>query len=543
MNKAVNSRFFNGATGYEYAPNMGDYVFKQITPNYYPYTEEIEKTGNVVKYNMIFQFSVYYRTTFDEEQIIEEKVEEALEELDLDGKPDCVKAKLIHDYVIRNVTYDLDSPRAHDSYGAFVEHRAVCQGIAIMFYRLCREAGLDVRYIGGSADTTGNGDMGPHAWNIVRLGDYWYKVDVTFNQSYSGVSGSTGEWYYEDYFFLKGMNNSLYNNTYPHIEDASYLTEEFKISHPIAEEDYDFVGEPSFEKASLNLGGKIGLNLLMKLPGDESDYETSYMEFIVNGVTSEAFYDSNSRSRDSSLLKFTCLVNSLEMADEVKAVFHYFGDNEEYTVKKNYTIQEYIDKVLGSEESEEAKELCKALHDFGYYTQEFLSKANGWSLEGDDAAHVKMSEPYNEYDTWTEADAIMAQYGEINPLGYIGLDIEKVGLSLILDSDTAISLSFTISSDCYPCESIITEVNDEFIEAVHVKGRKYKIVIPNINASKLDEPFKIRLVTEFDSSDLSISSIQYAVLSLKDRTFEERTNAMVALYKYCMATKQYLSSL
>lgn len=45
----------------------------------------------------------------------------------------------------------------------------------MLFYRLCKEAGLSVRIISG----TGNG--GAHAWNIVRIGSKYYNVDCTWD--------------------------------------------------------------------------------------------------------------------------------------------------------------------------------------------------------------------------------------------------------------------------------------------------------------------------------------------------------------------------
>ena len=55
---------------------------------------------------------------------------------------------------------------------------------------MCREAGLSVRTVSG----IGNGQS--HAWNIVKIGDYYYNVDATWD----GQSDVT-----MDYYFLKNQ--------------------------------------------------------------------------------------------------------------------------------------------------------------------------------------------------------------------------------------------------------------------------------------------------------------------------------------------------
>ena len=66
-----------------------------------------------------------------------------------------------------------------------------------MFYRLAKEAGLEVLYISG----TGNG--GNHAWNMVKVDGIWYHLDNTWNR---GHYEDTSEYEYfnnRDYY-LKG---------------------------------------------------------------------------------------------------------------------------------------------------------------------------------------------------------------------------------------------------------------------------------------------------------------------------------------------------
>lgn len=99
--------------------------------------------------------------------------------MSLDGQKDYDKVTLIHDYICDGVDYDNDSTDdyiRYTAYGALCKGKAVCQGYAVLFYRMCKEAGLSARVIAGT------GDGQPHAWNIVKLSsDGYYNVDCTWD--------------------------------------------------------------------------------------------------------------------------------------------------------------------------------------------------------------------------------------------------------------------------------------------------------------------------------------------------------------------------
>lgn len=66
-----------------------------------------------------------------------------------------------------NVSYE---PTA---YGALVNGRATSEGFALAYKALCELMGLDCLVISGRMDKT------PHVWNMVKLGDDYYHVDVS----------------------------------------------------------------------------------------------------------------------------------------------------------------------------------------------------------------------------------------------------------------------------------------------------------------------------------------------------------------------------
>lgn len=179
-------------------------------------------------YTVDYQISYY--TTLNQEQELDAKVDEALSSMALSGKSDYQKVKAIHDYICDNVNYDYENleNEAHKvkftAYGALCTGKAVCQGYAVAFYRLCKEAGLPVRII------TGTGNGGPHAWNIVKIGNNtraageYYNIDCTWD-------GQDEETY--DLYFLK--NEKEFGD---HTRAAEYNTTEFHAQYPMSATSY-----------------------------------------------------------------------------------------------------------------------------------------------------------------------------------------------------------------------------------------------------------------------------------------------------------------
>lgn len=97
---------------------------------------------------------------------------------------DFKKVVAAHDYIIRNCIYnvegiDNDSLTDDDfsTYGVLVKGKAVCEGYAKTFKMLMDIADIDCIMVTG---TVGEEEV-PHAWNMVKLDDAWYHVDVTYD--------------------------------------------------------------------------------------------------------------------------------------------------------------------------------------------------------------------------------------------------------------------------------------------------------------------------------------------------------------------------
>ena len=98
-----------------------------------------------------------------------------LKKLKVSNMSDVAKVKAIHDHVVKLVTYD-NSLQDHSAYGGLAasKHSTVCQGYALIMYKLLTDAGVPVHYVTGDAG-------GPHAWNIVKIQGKWYCLDATWD--------------------------------------------------------------------------------------------------------------------------------------------------------------------------------------------------------------------------------------------------------------------------------------------------------------------------------------------------------------------------
>lgn len=175
--------------------------------------------------NYLLTYTMTYYTTQEQEIELTQKVNNALESLKLQEKTDYQKIKLIHNYICDNVDYDYTYSK-YSAYDALCTGTAVCQGYAVLFYRMCKEAGLSVRVIPG----IGNG--GPHAWNIIRLGVNYYNVDCTWD----GQDETTRHTY-----FL--LNDADFVD---HTRDEAYATDAFYADYPMAAVSY--VDESEFDE-------------------------------------------------------------------------------------------------------------------------------------------------------------------------------------------------------------------------------------------------------------------------------------------------------
>ncbi len=87
---------------------------------------------------------------------------------------DVNKLKMLYDWVVQNTEYGRVE-NDQDITSVFLNRVSVCSGYTKAFQLLCDKAGIDCTIVSGTTN-----DNESHVWNMVRLGDYYYWVDVTW---------------------------------------------------------------------------------------------------------------------------------------------------------------------------------------------------------------------------------------------------------------------------------------------------------------------------------------------------------------------------
>jgi len=84
--------------------------------------------------------------------------------------------KYVHDALMEMVEYDETADMNQSAYSALVPGRSVCAGYSRAFQYLMQQLGVPCYYCTGTSGED-------HAWNIIKLDDTYYNVDVTWDDT------------------------------------------------------------------------------------------------------------------------------------------------------------------------------------------------------------------------------------------------------------------------------------------------------------------------------------------------------------------------
>lgn len=139
-----------------------------------------------------------FRETY---QLLKQRVDQILAAAE-NYKSKTEQVRFLHDYLAASITYDYcaDDPRqereAHTIAGALLNRRCVCDGYARAFRLLCDRLGISCIVVIGEGPTDAESEC--HAWNIVKLNQVPYHVDVTWD------SNCTAGRLVKDFEFMRG---------------------------------------------------------------------------------------------------------------------------------------------------------------------------------------------------------------------------------------------------------------------------------------------------------------------------------------------------
>lgn len=97
--------------------------------------------------------------------------------------------RYIHKYILSNIKYKYQTStndvRCHTIVGSFIDKEAVCDGISRAFKYLCDISKIPTNIVRGNAKIQ-DSDYEAHAWNMIRIENKWYHIDVTWDLNMMG---------------------------------------------------------------------------------------------------------------------------------------------------------------------------------------------------------------------------------------------------------------------------------------------------------------------------------------------------------------------
>lgn len=168
-----------------------------------------------------------YIQTWDQEQYVQQEVKKIVQDYITSDMSVHRRIKVLHDFVVTHITYDVSgNQQVNAPYFALTEGKTLCNGYAMLMYRLLQETDIPVRLISGEAGT--GSQLEAHAWNLVQVNNDWYHLDPTWNDPVPDKGQDVSYAYYmltddqiqRDHFWQEGGLNNR-ENTYP-VATASY---------------------------------------------------------------------------------------------------------------------------------------------------------------------------------------------------------------------------------------------------------------------------------------------------------------------------------
>lgn len=142
----------------------------------------------------------------DTERQVYDYVEEVVETTGAKKLSRVEAVRTLHDYLVLQLKYDTDYQTiSHTPEGVMENKIAVCDGYARTMRLLLMMTGVECDIVTGS----GRGEA--HAWNLVKMEDGWYHVDVTWDDPIPDVEGKVSYLY-----FLKNDNYMAKDHVWEH---------------------------------------------------------------------------------------------------------------------------------------------------------------------------------------------------------------------------------------------------------------------------------------------------------------------------------------
>lgn len=177
-NRDTSFSFLYTGTTEEFKENINRIIRQAYSRNDYLERSwlEVKPLARVTSEGISTEMSVTYISTKEEENYVDNELLKATKSIITEDMKTIERIRAINDYIVNRYEYDY-SLQSVSTYTALTTSKTVCQGYAMTAYKMLNYAGVENRIVVGTARGIS------HAWNIVKIDDSWYQLDVTNNDS------------------------------------------------------------------------------------------------------------------------------------------------------------------------------------------------------------------------------------------------------------------------------------------------------------------------------------------------------------------------
>ncbi len=277
---------------------------------------------------------------------------------------------------------------------------------------------------------------------------------------------------------------------------------------------------PACEGHKIEIDDEIGVQFVMDLSSlDSTELDSSYMEFTIGKQATKPIVYTKDLTPVAGSYRFTCPVNSLQMADLITATFYV---NNKPVIDYTYSVKDYIDYIVAHDSAYGATlvNYVKAMGDYGHYAQVYLSRINSLTISNDPNSDYKPIDKYTDELNLTTAEAGARQFIAKISRGETDVSFQ---MRLTLDAETKLLLRANSSS-------AISELKGKF-EGHEVSISKNIVTVPNIKFSELGDYVDISGTIDGKrfTGKFSVLSYAYSVLCTEANQKDQK-EAMAALY-------------
>jgi len=487
------------------APTEGDYLrYEYGGANCNGCAVTAETPG---EYYYKFIYSPLYFTTLAQESELNGIVANILDGLQPAGKSDAEKTRAVYEYLCSHVRYiESDDTQIFTAYAALKHGRAACQGIAVAFYRLCLELGVDARLV------TSRG-MG-HAWNIVRAdGRSYYAVDATWD-----AGRSPEQWLY----FLKGRSSWLTK----HELGDEFIEGKFD-AYDFPQADYGVETGVTIHSASVLFDGMLRIRYYFRLPERLMQARGALAQFSRGGNVIGTIPLSQA-GRDGEYSVFDCSVSVKNIADPVQVrildengqnVLIRAADGTSYPNGIFFSAMDYAREMKTKASTAPMRALAQALEDYGLAARNYFDHA-GESLRSEVLAVTA-----GELAPW----AAVTQ--GVRPQGF-----REMAITALFDADNSLRVYLYFDNGADP-GAYRYEIDGRAATVTRKSDGSCCLGVDNIAANDLDVPHRFTVSDGTNSFTITASVLSYARITI-ERGGTDLANLGRALYLFNRAAEK-----